>query len=95
MYTCVNNGCPEEGATAMECKPGFTGPLCALCSDGYFKSIRDCARCENARIGELVGSVLGMGALIMLVVFFARKYRRYLHHASAFSRELSLNHFCV
>jgi hypothetical protein len=71
----------------MECKLGYGGPLCALCSDGYFKSVRDCALCERVRIGELAALLFGALALIALLMFLARKYHRYLDRAAAFSRE--------
>jgi hypothetical protein len=87
MYTCVNNGCPDKDAATMECKPGYTGPLCALCNAGYFKSVRDCAPCKRVRIGLLVAFVLVTPVLIALLLFLARKYHRYLDRAAAFSRE--------
>ena len=90
MYTCINNGCPDKGAAEMECKPGYSGPLCALCTNGYFKSVRDCARCERVRIvriGELVACVLGVLMLITLLLLLARKYDRYIDRTAMFSRE--------
>jgi hypothetical protein len=90
MYTCVNNGCPNKDAATMGCKSGYNGPLCALCSDGYFKSVRDCARCERVRIGQLVAFVLGALMFVALVLFLTRKYHRYLDRAATFSRE-----FCI
>jgi hypothetical protein len=87
IYTCVNNGCPVEGATKMECKPGYHGPLCALCDDSYYKSIRDCVPCERVQIGKLVAFVLGFLVLIALLLCLVRRYHHYLNHAAAFSRE--------
>ena len=87
MYTGINNGCPDKGAAEMECKPGYSGPLCALCTNGYFKSVRDCARCERVRIGELVACVLGVLVLITLLLLLARKYDRYIDRTATFSRE--------
>jgi hypothetical protein len=87
MYTCINNGCPDEGASTMECKEGYKGPLCAICSEGYFQLIRDCAGCESPRFGELIGFILGVVVLIECGLRCAWKYRRFLDMASAFSRE--------
>jgi hypothetical protein len=87
IYTCINNGCPDKGAAEMECKPGYSGTLCALCSKGYFKSVRDCARCERVRIRELVACVLGVLMLIALLLLLAQKYNRYIDRGAAFSRE--------
>jgi hypothetical protein len=87
MYTCVNNGCPDEGATTMECKPGYLGPLCAVCNTGRYKSLRDCVPCERVRIGELIAFVLALLVLIALLLVVARRYHHYLDHAAVFSRE--------
>jgi hypothetical protein len=87
MYTCINNGCPDEGATMMECKLGYKGPLCAVCDYSYYKSLRDCIPCERVRIAELVAFILGVLVLILLLLYLARKYRHYLDYAAAFSRE--------
>jgi hypothetical protein len=71
----------------MACKPGYHGPLCALCDDGYFKSVRDCVVCEHPRVGMIVAIILGLLVLIALLLFLARRYHHYLDHAAAFSRE--------
>jgi hypothetical protein len=92
MYTCTTNGCPDKGATEMACKQGYSGPLCALCSKGYFKSVRDCASCERVRIGELVACVLGVLMLIALLLLLARKYNRYIDCGAAFSRECCISY---
>jgi hypothetical protein len=74
----------------MECKLGYGGPLCALCSDGYFKSLRDCVPCEHPQLGAIsVVAVLAL-LLVAVVLFLARKYRRFLRLASIFSREYVL-----
>jgi hypothetical protein len=49
MYTCVTDGCPDEGDTVMECKVGYQplSPLCAVCSDGYVLKRRQCVECKT------------------------------------------------
>jgi hypothetical protein len=80
-------GCPEKGDSIMECKEGFGGPLCAVCHEGYFKSIRDCKRCESPRVGTLavVSFVLGLIVLVTLLLFLSWRYPHYIDNAAAFS----------
>jgi hypothetical protein len=85
MYTCVNDGCPDKGESAMQCKLGFTGPLCAVCQQGYFKSVRDCTPCEHPRFAPIFGLVIGISLVAGAVKFWVQKYQRYLHRAAAFS----------
>lgn len=69
LYTCVNDGCPDEGDTEMKCKEGFEAesPLCALCAPGYYKQLRGCKKCEKPRWGDL--AVFAVGALVLLILF--------------------------
>jgi hypothetical protein len=85
FYTCINDGCPDKSATEMTCKEGYHGTLCALCDNGYFKSLRECVSCASPRVPALIGLVLGSCMLVGIVLFVARKYRRYLLLASVFS----------
>jgi hypothetical protein len=85
FYLCINNGCPDAGAAKMECKDGYTGPMCAVCDHGYFKSIRDCARCDKPRVVAIICFVLGIVTLTTLAAFLTHKFRRHLEHAFAFS----------
>ena len=82
-------GCPEKGDLLMKCKEGFGGPLCAVCHEGYFKSIRDCKRCESPRVGTLavVAFVLGLIVLVTLLLFLSWRYPHYINNAAAFSRK--------
>ena len=80
-------GCPDKGATKMECKMGYEGPLCALCQAGFFKSIRECIPCENPRIAAVAGFFAATVFVAAVLFIFIRKYRRYLQRASAFARE--------
>ena len=88
LYVAVA-GCPEKGDSIMECKEGFGGPLCAVCHEGYFKSIRDCKRCESPRVGTLavVAFVLGLIVLVTLLLFLSWRYPHYIDNAAVFSRK--------
>jgi hypothetical protein len=85
IYTCITDGCPNEGATEMKCKQGYGGPLCAVCDEGYFRSIRECTRCEHPRVGVIVGMLVGAIAIITGIRYIGQRYRRYLKSASVFA----------
>ena len=76
MYTCVNNGCPDEGATDMKCKEGYnsSSPLCAVCDEGYFAQLRSCVKCKDPHIGALALFVLGMLLVVALVMYFFHRH---------------------
>eukprot|EP00935_MAST-01C_sp_MAST-1C-sp1_P002626 g2626.t1 len=85
MYTCVNDGCPDKGATVMECKHGYHGPLCAVCGDGFFLQLRACKKCEAsgpspAGIALFVISLLFVIALATTVF----RHRRFLASTGIF-----------
>jgi hypothetical protein len=69
----------------MACKTGYTGPICAVCEDGYFKSVRDCVPCEEPRFGALFCFILAFIVFACVCLLILRKYRRYLKRVSAFS----------
>jgi serine/threonine protein kinase len=69
----------------MVCKQGYRGPLCAVCGDGYFQSMKDCVPCEEPKVGVMVALVVIVLALLSGCLYFARKYRRHLERVSAFA----------
>jgi hypothetical protein len=87
IYTCVTDGCPKAGSPEMRCKEGFAAgsPLCALCKKGYFRSFRDCVRCEQPRFGVMAGVVTGAFAVIVAMRFIVRRYHRCLSLTSVFA----------
>jgi hypothetical protein len=85
MYVCVTDGCPEEGESAMQCKEGYQGPMCAVCSDGYFVKVRRCVKCSTPQWGLFFGCIAGIGFVMFFIVFSLMRYRRYLKLTQAFS----------
>ena len=55
--------------SGMTCGPSYEGPMCSLCSDGYFNNGGICEECSGPSIGSfalliaLVTSILVIGAL--------------------------------
>ena len=64
----------------MKCEPGYQpdSPLCAICSQGYFKQLRQCQKCEEPRVGLLVAVLLGTTALVLASVLLLYRFRKYL-----------------
>ena len=92
IYTCVNDGCPDEGADAMECKDGYRGPLCALCDEGYVSQRRSCEKCGQVRWGAFSAFVLSILAVAGLVIGLLYKYRRYADKMNVFPCEWRVTH---
>ena len=64
--------CPVEesciGGLDSPCKPGYEGPLCAVCSSGYYNQLQTCRQCPSKKwiIGQL--SIVAAVLLIIIVV---------------------------
>jgi hypothetical protein len=85
VYTCVNNGCPDEGASEMKCKKGFVGPLCALCAPEYFKALRGCKHCEKPRGSAIAWLIAGAVTLAAVAKLALQWYRHLLSRANTFA----------
>ncbi|XP_078342711.1 uncharacterized protein LOC144628479 [Oculina patagonica] len=64
--------CPREesciGGLDSPCEVGYEGPLCAICSSGYYKQFQTCKQCPSKRwiVGQL--SVVAIILLIIIAV---------------------------
>ena len=74
MYSCVNEGCPTAGASQMECKLGFYGPLCAICEEDHYEQLGRCVRCEQPRFVAILLFLLS-GLVGLVLLRFLYKYR--------------------
>eukprot|EP00935_MAST-01C_sp_MAST-1C-sp1_P002324 g2324.t1 len=98
MYTCVNKGCPEAGATEMKCRDGYKddSPLCALCAEGYFMQMRDCHECgDSVRIGAFFGVLATMIFVLLLLCRLVLRYWRLLARSTTMSHMKILISFIV
>jgi hypothetical protein len=59
--------------------------MCALCSNGYFKSLRDCNRCEHPRVGAVIGVIVAVLMIAVVVRVTLRRYSRSLGLANTFA----------
>ena len=74
MYACVNEGCPDAGASQMHCKPGFYGPLCAICEEKHYEQLGNCVECSNPRFLAIFLFLLS-GLVGLVLLRFLYKYR--------------------
>ena len=65
LYPCPPGSCLEGG----QCAEGKTGPVCAVCMQGWAMGADTCEKCS-----EDVGATVGIGATIALVLFFVVYY---------------------
>jgi uncharacterized protein (DUF983 family) len=57
-----------SGTELGTCKPGYTGPRCALCEDGYGKSITECAKCDDASDWLVVILAICFVVVVMVIL---------------------------
>ena len=66
--------CPREesciGGLDSQCKTGYEGPLCAVCSSGYYKNLHTCKQCPSKKwiVGQL--SFVAVVLLVIIVILF-------------------------
>ena len=66
-YKCqVEESC--KGGLESPCGDGYKGPLCAVCSSGYYKQLQSCTKCPSKKwiAGQL--SIIAVILLILLVL---------------------------
>ena len=64
--------CPVEGSCKggldSPCKTGYEGPLCAVCSSGYYKQLQICTRCPSK---TWIAAQLSIIAVILFMIIAA------------------------
>ncbi|XP_078343257.1 uncharacterized protein LOC144628993 [Oculina patagonica] len=62
--------CPREesciGGLDSPCEAGYEGPLCAVCSPGYFKQLKTCKLCPSKK--WIVGQLSIVAALLLIII---------------------------
>ena len=59
----------------MQCKPGFYGPLCAICEEDHYEQLGNCMECSKPRFMAIFLFILG----ILIVLVFLRFLYKYRH----------------
>jgi len=64
-----------KGGLDSPCENGFEGPLCAVCSSGYYKQLQNCKQCPSKKwiLGQLL---IIAGVLLITVVFLVCKTKQ-------------------
>ena len=75
---CLGSNSSDTGAPNFDsqCAAGHTGPVCALCMNGWAMHGRHCARCTSAPAATLAAtaSLISLGAVaVTLLAFRFRK----------------------
>ncbi|KAL9973705.1 hypothetical protein ACROYT_G020193 [Oculina patagonica] len=63
-YMCpIDGSC--KGGLDSPCENGYKGPLCRVCSSGYFKQLQTCKKCPSKK---LMAGQLSVIAVILLII---------------------------
>ena len=71
--------CPTEesckGGLDSLCENGYTGPLCSVCSSGYYKQLKICTRCPSKKwvVAQLLLIVVVVLIIIAVLMWANRK----------------------
>ena len=61
--------CPREescrGGLDSQCEDGYEGPLCAVCSSGYYKQLQTCQHCPSKR--WMAGQISLIAAVLLII----------------------------
>ncbi|KAL9960157.1 hypothetical protein ACROYT_G033570 [Oculina patagonica] len=62
--------CPREesciGGLDSSCEVGYEGPLCAVCTSGYYKQLQTCRRCPSKK--WIVGQLSILVAILWIII---------------------------
>ena len=73
--------CPREescqGGLDSPCETGYQGPLCQVCSPGYFKQFQTCVQCPSKKwmVGQL-SIIAAIAVLITVVLLWTSKRKK-------------------
>ena len=74
-YQCpVEDSC--KGGLDSPCKTGYEGPLCAVCSAGYYKQLQICAKCPSKKWIAAQLSIVTVIVLIIIAVLASSKKQK-------------------
>ena len=66
---CV--GSSLNGSGTSSCAAGYQGPLCGVCSDGLYRSLRSCKACPSGEdaVSVTFAVAISMGGSVLVLVF--------------------------
>lgn len=73
LYLCPTET-PCKGGLDSQCKSGYDGPLCAVCSTGHYKQLQTCSQCPSKKwmVGQLL-IIAAVFVIIMVALLWRRK----------------------
>ena len=81
--------CPRKesctGGIDSKCDSGYEGPLCEVCSDGYYKQLQTCKQCPTKiwMVGQLSVLVAIITIVIAIVVWTSKKKSKKIKERSS------------
>ena len=70
---CANQKA-ASGSYTSGCAPGYSGPLCAVCTEGYYRTgLLECAQCGESNYAMLVVALLGLCGVLALIIQLEQK----------------------
>ena len=75
----IPHKCPRKesckGGLDSKCDDGYEGPLCEVCSAGYYKQLQTCTKCPTKKwmVGQLSITAAAIALVIALVVWTSKK----------------------
>lgn len=70
------------GQNLSLCQPNYEGPLCAICSEGYFSNGAGCDRCEDPNLTSFAPLIAALSTVVVLLLVSVCVVRRYAHRLS-------------
>ena len=68
--------CPG-GVASLDnpCEPGYKGPVCGICSDGYYKQIQACRKCPTKTAVAIQLALIAAAVLLVvaIIIWYSRK----------------------
>ena len=73
---CICRSCPG-GVASLDnpCEPGYEGPVCGICSDGYYKQIQACRKCPTKTAVAIQLALIAAAVLLVvaIIIWYSRK----------------------
>ncbi|XP_078370511.1 uncharacterized protein LOC144654286 [Oculina patagonica] len=86
-YKCpIEDSC--EGGLESPCGTGYEGPLCAVCSSGYYKQLQTCKQCPSKK--GMTGQLSIIAAILLLIMAVSLWIRRSKRNTTDNNRRHSL-----
>ena len=63
-YRCLLKDSCKGGLDSL-CDNGYEGPLCAVCSPGYYKQLQTCTQCPSKKL--IMGQLLLAAAIVVII----------------------------